>query len=358
MKRALILTFFDEINYGAVLQSYAMQTKLQEYYSEVNIINYQPTIMKAKKSLMNFGSFKGFLLSLFSLHVNLKRKKVFSNFIENQLSVKDLSVLQNYDEKYENDVFLGSDQIWNPRITGSVDPVFFGVIPTLKRRKTIAYAPSFGVNNLTEGELSGISTFLPNVDCLSVREQEAKNLISACTTEEIQVVCDPTLLLKADEWKDKIITPPLIDEYIFIYSLSQDAEVFKVANHISQNLNIPIVEAYLGRRPKKSTKTHSVLYALSPEEFLGYIYNSKYVVTDSFHGTVFSIIFHKEFYCVPFKGKEGRIKDLLSRCGLSKCIVSSIESMNLDDKINYSYVDQALSLYREQSVQYIEESII
>lgn len=354
MKRALILTFFDEINYGAVLQSYAMQTKLQAYYSEVNIINYQPTVMKTKKSLINFGSFKGFLLSVFSLRVNLKRKKVFSHFIENQLRVKDLSVLKNYDE---NDVFLGSDQIWNPRITGSVDPVFFGVIPTLRRRKTIAYAPSFGVSNLTEGELSGISTFLPNVDCLSVREQEAKNLISACTSEEIRVVCDPTLLLKADDWKDKILIPPVIDEYIFIYSLSQDAEVFKVANHISQNLNIPIVEAYLGRRPKKATNNHKVLNALSPEEFLGYIYNSKYVVTDSFHGTVFSIIFHKEFYCVPFKGKEGRIKDLLSRCNLSNRIVSSIESINLEERIDFNLVDQELSIFREQSFHYIEESI-
>ena len=334
MKRALILTFFDEINYGAVLQSYAIRTKLKEYYREVNIINYQPDVMKAKRKLLNFVSLKAFILSIILFPQNVKRQRVFSSFITKNLSVKDLSNLQNDDTRYENDVYLGSDQIWNPRITGGADPIFFGIIPTLARRKTIAYAPSFGVSNLTENELKEISLFLPQVDYLSVRELEAKDLISSISAKEIHVVCDPTLLLKAN------------------------TEVLNVATKLAQSLHIPVIEGYLGRKPKKNSSNHRVMFALSPEEFLGYIYNSRFVVTDSFHGTVFSIIFHKAFYSVPFKGKEGRVKDLLSRCGLSNRIVSSSDSLNIEELIDYNHVDKALSLFREQSIKYIEECIL
>lgn len=358
MKRALIITFFDEINYGAVLQSYAMLTKLQEYYREVNIINYQPAVMKAKRKLLRLDSLKAFVLSIILFPQNAKRQRVFSRFITKHLSVKDLSILQNDDTRYENDVFLGSDQIWNPRITGGADPVFFGIIPTLTRRKTIAYAPSFGVNNLTENELKEISLFLSQVDNLSVREQEAKNLISSTSEKEVQVVCDPTLLLKANEWEGFVRKPIVKKDYVFIYSLSQDTEVLNVATKLAQSLHIPVIEGYLGRKPKGTSSNHRVLFALSPEEFLGYIYNSRFVVTDSFHGTVFSIIFHKTFYSVPFKGKEGRVKDLLTRCGLSNRIVSSGDDLNLDELIDYNHVDKALSLFREQSIKYIEECIL
>ncbi len=358
MKRALILTFFDEINYGAVLQSYAMRTKLKEYYREVNIINYQPDVMKAKRKLLNFVSLKAFILSIILFPQNVKRQKVFSSFITKNLSVKDLSNLQNDDTRYENDVYLGSDQIWNPRITGGADPIFFGIIPTLARRKTIAYAPSFGVSNLTENELKEISLFLPHVDYLSVRELEAKDLISSISAKEIHVVCDPTLLLKANEWEAFVRKPIVKNDYVFIYSLSQDTEVLNVATKLAQSLHIPVIEGYLGRKPKKNSSNHRVMFALSPEEFLGYIYNSRFVVTDSFHGTVFSIIFHKAFYSVPFKGKEGRVKDLLSRCGLSNRIVSSSDSLNIEELIDYNHVDKALSLFREQSIKYIEECIL
>ena len=354
-KRSVIVTFFDEINYGAVFQSYALQSKLKEYTDEVCILDYQPSIMKLKKRIINTASMKSMLLSLITLSSSLRRKQIFKSFISKYLSVK--TVRQCCEGDTETYVFLGSDQIWNPRITAGVDPIFYGQIPGMTQKKTIAYAPSFGIKELSIEEKEAVGAMLKGIDLISVRENEGKDILVQLTDDEISVVCDPTILVGRQLWDEVKISPKEEGKYIFVYSLSQNPMIDTIAHHIAHEKGIPIVEAYLVKKPKRSTNTHRVIDDVRPEQFIGWLDKAEYVVTDSFHGTVFSLLYNKVFYSVPFVGKEGRIKNLLEIVGLSSRIANSESDIHIEDKIDYARVEEALQRYRTVSENYIERGI-
>lgn len=359
MKRALIATFYNEVNYGAVFQSYALQKKLESYFDEVRVIDYRPDVMKNKDKLINCASIKALILSIITLPIKILRKCVFRKFVKRHIDTIGVEEISN-DKNCLDYVFLGSDQIWNPQITGGVDPVFFGVIPGFTGNKTIAYAPSIGKNKITELELSEMKTLIKNIDCISVREQEAKDIVSEITSKDISIVCDPTLLLRKDDW-DKLLLSSNIsrknEHYVFVYSLSQNPDVIKLAQKIALDNNSTIIEAYLGRKYKKGNKRHKIKYYLSPEDFISYLSSADYVVTDSFHGTVFSIIYNKNFYTVPYKGKEGRIEYLLKKTGLENRIVRDISMFNYICNSNNTVFNSGLKQFVEDSELYLKKGI-
>lgn len=356
MKRGIIITFFNEINYGAVLQAYALQTKLGEMLDEVYILDYQPKALFRRKQLVNTSGYKAFLLSLIMLPVNLLRKRAFKFFIVNRLNTISLHDIDNGGAS-ETFLFLGSDQIWNPMITGGVDPHFFGTIPDLKRNKTIAYAPSIGVAELRKDLLCEMSRFLEHIDCLSVREESAKRIIQTQTSKPVEIVADPTALIVRDGWDDLMRCGSEKNDYIFIYSLSQNTRIYEIAEKLSQEYSLPIREVYLGNRPMRCLRNHHRYIAATPQKFIQLISSARYIVTDSFHGTAFSVYYHKDFYSLPLPGKESRVLEFLSRLNLSDRVIQNKDQCELCKTINYDEVEALLTKQRQSSIRFLERSI-
>lgn len=366
MKKVGIITFSWAHNYGALLQTYALQKKISEN-NEVKIINFK------KKEYINqykliphiSGSFskkiKGSLKSILFFNKNLKRYLKFSKFINNNICFTEL--YNTEDELKENppkyDVYItGSDQVWNPRIVGELSDAYtlnFGD-ETIKR---ISYAASVGNSLQILQNIESFTRKLSILDYISVREEDAKNELSKIINKNIQVVLDPTLLLTKEEWEDNIYNNKKVKEkYILAYVVEEDAEYNKIVNELSIKTGLKVIHF-----EKRNNKYNNVLknaYTEGPLEFVNYIKNAEYVVATSFHATIFSVIFNKKFFIIPHKKTGARVTNILNKLGISGRTFYNLDEFN---KIDYDFetdwdsVNKKLEEERKKSIDWLENSI-
>jgi hypothetical protein len=209
-------------------------------------------------------------------------------------------------------VFIGSDQVWSKAHTGGeFDPMFFGIG---FNAKAISYAPSCSISSLNDDDKEKLSKLLTNISSISVREDEFKKLLQPLTNQNISVVVDPTILAGANPFKKIAVAPKKDKPYVLIYEITRHPEVLEFARLLAKELNADIVELTNGM-----TAHHEPFMdeAASPEEFLGYIRDAACVVTTSFHGTVFSILFETPFYTITQGNSfDIRMVNLLSKLDL------------------------------------------
>lgn len=352
-----ILTFHKSINYGSVLQAWAIQTLLIEKGYDVSVIDYQPSVYKEMYDIMRFDTPKEFIKSILSklpiAYYLKKQKKTFENFRNRKMHLSsysltiesDYNVLQN---KYDC-IVCGSDQIWNIRAK-DCDPIFFLPIAHEKVKK-ITYAVSINDTDFTEKvaneKLKGL---IRDFDYISVREESGRKKLQDFINYKNAVFCDldPTLL--HDKKIYNLITSPRIigEKYIFLYNVWPNDEVFEAAKKISHILKLPVYTAFMARGVrvlikvlKKGVKV--ICNNTSPEDFLSLIKYAEYVVTDSFHGTAFSIVFEKKFVCINVACKnDERICNVLKILDLEERYISkeNIELFDYTGKINYTIVTQ------------------
>ena len=221
------------------------------------------------------------------------------------------------DAKNYDICICGSDQIWNPLL---FDPVMFLDFCNNKRTKTIAYAPSFGVSNLDKNK-DEIKKLLEGINRISVREEAGAKIVKDLVKNDVPVVLDPTLLVEKKEW-EKILKPIKSDEpYILCYFLGKKYIPHKFIENLKKETGYKVINICT-YRTMNGIESECITTA-SPSEFLSYISNAAYVCTDSFHGTIFSIIFQRQFFTFKRFGKEkgnqnSRIYTLLNICKL-KC---------------------------------------
>ena len=200
-----------------------------------------------------------------------------------------------------------------------------------------------------------------NLNHISVREkttkQELKKIIK---DKDIFEVIDPTLLLRRAEW-DSIISNinrnNFNNKYIFIYELTPNDEFKKIVNTIQSKTGLPIYCLSTNRKAYKNCKYKDLS---TPFEFVNYIKNAEYIVTTSFHATVFSIIFNKKFWVVPHKTTGSRVTDLLKKLDISNRAVNSLEEfkkLDFDEDIDYENVNKILEKEREKSINWLIEAI-
>lgn len=354
-----ILTFHCAVNYGAVLQAYALQEFLRSLGHEVYVIDYRPDYLTEPYRSFKFCSnscssifqrVKVFFRACLAAFICNKRNRSFNTFIKNRLNLYKLDL---YDEQNTFDAFVfGSDQIWNPRITKSIDNVFIGRFPAAYGKYRIAYAASIGsVKNLKDSDILSFEYIVKNFTAISVREQSLKVFFKECFDKDVTVVLDPVLLAGVSIF-EKIAAKKKVDKpYLLLFQLDRNDLVSLYVEKIAQKMGLQLVEMISWG---ESIKNRKLKQSLSPEEFLGYFKGASYIITTSFHGTAFSILFRKNFNVISCDVRtDERALSLLQSLGLEKRMCSINDTSMIMSDIDYYLIDSKLQNLRGSSLHYL-----
>lgn len=368
MKKIATITFHSSYNYGSNLQAYALQEYIKKICNnncEYKIINLRTNVQKEMYDLLfhkkNIKNLIKYLL-LFKYMKQLKTKKqYFEKFINERLNLtKEYITLEELkQENFNFDYYIsGSDQLWN---LNAIDFDWAYYLEFVKSKNKISYAASFGSRELelSLNEKDRVKEDLEKYKNISVREKGSYDNVYKLTGIKPKVNIDPTLLLTKVEWEKIIFKEKLIEkEYILLYDLKEYKLAYEVSKILSKKLKIPVIVTNLNY-------TYNFLYNFEkyydcgPLEFLNLIKNAKIVVSSSFHGTVFSIIFNKPFFSIN-GDKDFRIKTLLEKMELKN---RSINKENIEERlnkifdINFKKVEKVLKEERKKSEKYLKDAL-
>lgn len=354
----------NDLNYGAMLHSWAFQKYLQKYEGIITeIIDYttpQFYDMNLKYPMLDFIKRKDFRSSIISLarcFSHARRFDKFEKFKKEQLTISSVHYSQEMlsCEKLDYDVIVcESDVVWSPGFFGGeFDPTFFLALPSMSSARKIAYAVSMANGQFTKQQEDLFSILLKNLDAVSCRETYAAQYTQLFYEHNVPCVLDPTLLLSPQEY-EPITVPRMIDEpYVLIYyPLGYDLRIIAAAKCYAKKRDLRIVE--LSRYPWNGLE-HRTITDAGIEEFLSLIKNSEAVFSNSFHGVCFSLIFQKEFYA--FSRETGKkIEDICNRLDLSSRFVQDVFIMH--KPIDYLKVQETLHRLKQESIQWIEKNIM
>lgn len=346
-----ILTFHYAQNYGAVLQCYALQKALEEYFpnTDIFVVDYRNQKIVQDYAIFHlrnknlYRKLRSLIGGVLYLPQRIKCKSNFKTFVRKNLTIGS-STLSEYDA-----IFYGSDQIWNPKITGGVEPVYFGQeFDGIK----IAYAASDGGKLEVTSEIKGL---LQKFSALSVREKSTAKKFAEIGIRS-SIVCDPVFLLSVDEWR-KVAVLPREKNYVFAYKVSENPFFDAEAEKIGKKLGKEVIQAvYVKNRRKFFCKSQKIIQGISPFEFIGYIAAADFVLTTSFHGTAFSTLFMRPFCVLEIDSGSERITELLEAVGLEKRygrLVSESDSASADE-IYTAEVKEKIAMLNESGTKFLE----
>ncbi len=382
-----IITFHFAYNCGAVLQCVALCEKLEQMGHEVCVINYQPWYHKNRymplknpfyncakraarrtdndnivKQLMR--GTKGFLATVYSWRHYPKLRKVDKYFREfNKNNLKETIIYRTYEQLVKNppkcDLYIsGSDQLWNAKLTeGKLDPAYLLDFGNKDVRK-ITYAMGVSLDNMQE-TFSSAKELLKKLDAISLREKECYEAINSLTENKVpmHVDVDPTFLLSKEEYDKYICKEELSAEpFIFTYTMMDKSReaVYEIATQMGKKMGIKVIDASANpKSPSNLLEEHRVC---GPTQFLWYIKNAEYVVTNSFHGTAFSINMEKNFVTIPHSQTGYRVTEILDKLGLKKRYAYNTEDgmICFDEGADYQNSTKELEKLRQESVNYLE----
>lgn len=347
-----LLTIHYSLSYGAVMQTYATCKVLEKLGCKVTIINFKNDIEKIKNKSFKYWIINGIRKFKFEIF----RKKYLPPLTK-EMYTPDLSLMP------KADLFLsGSDQIWNPKITkGNLLTYMFAFLPDNIRR--ISYASSFGLNEWDPNykENKKIHEALRKFNKISVREDKGVEICNKIFGLDATHVLDPTLLLEKEEYFEITGEVKEKDE-IICFKFSQNEEFIKCAHFIKNELHLKL--SLLNTcRPKPGFNKYIFTPFLGPVKWLKKIASAKFIITDSFHGLTFAIIFNKDFVVIPgATDRTIRLTSLLNKLSLSDRYVNNYQDLLnrrqiIHSKINYDQVNQILQHEREKSISFLKNGI-
>ncbi len=337
MKKVGILTFQNANNYGALLQAFALQETVRLLGADVSIIDYDAPVMKLKEM----------------------QQPVFRDFEENYLHLTPPMTERRMLEELPLDVALvGSDQVWNPTLTGGDSTYFLDFAS--KDTIIASYAASIGMN--TEYVMQKETLFqtqLARFQAISLREASHLDFIRnhIAPTVPLQAHVDPTLLLTHEDYERLL---PLEDikkkGYIFLFSYNFDPFLIDMANLLSLKTGIPLVTVSRYRETF-FTKGAESYDDVEPLKWLSFLRNAGIVLTDSYHGLMLSLIFEKPFYVyTPLRPNVIRILDILKTLHLEDRRLTNIQSIDdISFSLDYTEVRKQLQLLRQDAVDYLKK---
>lgn len=341
MKRIAIVTIVT-INYGNRLQNYALQCVLEKLgYSVATLRRESKTEglkQKIKVTAQSLLQTKGAKFRNFNSNIHFAKETVTRDDYP-----KDLRDSYSY-------FIVGSDQVWNPHydfVAGKCDFLEFA-----RDNQKISYAASFGVSEIPSERKTEYAEYLKTFKAISVREKQGAKIVEELADRKATVVLDPTLLLDEIEWK-KVEKRPVFypkKKYVLVYALGDKTECFK--DKIKQLKEK--YEIFDVRLLQKNGKELPV----GPSEFLYLIRNAEEVLTDSFHATVFSIIFHKKFITFnrPGLNMNSRIESLAEVVG-AKNRLTEYGDLDCETEIDYVKVDETLQEERRNSIEFLKDAL-
>lgn len=383
MKVALAINY-DYHDYGGMLQAFATQRFLEKQGIESDAINFDNV-----KGDISRRKWKYFLSNIMDISIVKEKSRLIEKKIRQktnarlkaQMAERDnafdkfctshFKVSRHFDswddmakasQKEYDAVIVGSDQLWLP---SNVMADYYTLNWVPEKVKKIAYATSFGIGNIPQKYKEMYRQYLTRIDYLSARETSGQEIISELTDKSVPLVNDPALLLDANGWDEVIKDKPIInDKYIFCYFMGDNPEQREFVKRLAKEKGLKIV-ALLHLDQFIETDEYYADYTpwnISPADFVNLVKYAEYVCTDSFHGTVFSIIYSRNFFTFKRFNKKAslstntRITSLLTRIGLMDRLVVNLDKR--PDNINdWRKIQECVSDFRNASGCWLIESI-
>ncbi|WP_288589859.1 polysaccharide pyruvyl transferase family protein [uncultured Thomasclavelia sp.] len=349
MKRVGIITLYCNDNYGNKLQNFATKKILTN-------IGFECDTLVCRGA--NFPNKKGQIFEFFTTILKKKnnfekieknRESVFKKYNNDNLNIRYIykTELKKYDY-----IVIGSDQTWNPYyLTYNKEALydwFFGM--SVDPTKKLPLSPSISVDTIPDEDKERFINCLKSFEHLSIREKQGAYLIEKMTGILPRVICDPTLALSRKEWEKSAIQPNYLPKkkYIFCYFLGGMNDIAK--EFINDKTDYEIIDIL--------DKGNPDIYVSNPNNFLWYIKNASFVITDSFHASVFSIIFGKNFYVFDRKGQvnmSSRIVTLLDNFNIMDRYIRSIDELGLKPtKLDNLYNEKILMKLHSEYVSFLK----
>jgi hypothetical protein len=359
-----ILTFHNTQNYGANLQLYALSRFLVLNGHSVEVINFNNNLESnsllsmtktfIKRNFIFFFKYKFFFQNNPSIQSFIKfnefRKRMkFSKLV----SKYNIGSLENDYDKF----VVGSDQVWNPEITMK-NSIYYLLNFVKDKKKRISYAASSGNLDIFKKKFNEFSPQLKQFHRISCREDNlSKFLLSKDLNVPIKTVLDPSFLLSKFEW-EKLIPYNYIGDYILVYLLEKDDFIILEVNKILSRFNMKVINITAG---VVFPNQKCLDYGVGPLDFLSLIKNAKYVITNSFHGLVFSLIFNINFVVLLPKNRQERLIDLSNRLKLDSRLFKLNGTSKIDISktllINFEYDFRELDRFIAESQEFLIEAL-
>lgn len=364
-----IITLHRVVNYGSVLQTYALQEIIKKIGLIPEVIDYYPkrlTRFGMLKRIKNKGNRykKSFIIRnvarLIIMPSYILRFNTFFSFLQKfiNLSKKTYKDEESINKEIFNyDIYCtGSDQVWNSGWNEKIDhPYFLTFAPDDKKK--IAYAASFGKKELDEFEIEETRKMLKRYDSISVREKSGVNIVKSLGIENVENVVDPTLLLTGDDWR-KISSNKYMDKkYILVYNLNRNKKIDNYAKSLSEKTGLKII--YLSYQLHEFYKKGKMVCNPKVEHFISLIDNATYVITDSFHATSFSLNLNTQFIIV-YPGKYStRLQSILELLNLENRVAKNENELDIiKNEIDYKMVNENLKKMRNDSINWLKNALL
>lgn len=361
-----ILTFHHSLNCGAALQAWALQSYLRKNGWNACIINYGK-IGWPKRFYIRLDSLRhcvGTVVNnvrtfLQTLFIESYRRMLYKRFMRDYMELNKPVDLQTINRIGFTHMIVGSDQVWHP-ILNEGDPIYFldGIAPGVKR---ISYAPSFGTDSFEPPQEVKMTEWLKRFDALSVREPHGADIVKRLCTRCARVVCDPTLLLVNSDYESLEARPKgLPSRYVAVYTVCGHPWAERAAMVLGRALGVPVVHLPGGQFARWYFPNRRVrrVSALGPSEWLWFVHHADLVITNSFHGTVFSLLYHRPFLvALNRRVNDERLTTLLSGTGLENRAIAELEEVSADFDIDWSKADARLEELKAIGKTFLHEAL-
>ena len=353
-------------NYGSILQAFALQSRLSEMGATPNVLLKSPR-KRYPRFIVRLGELWYMIKYIimpdrdYSINkrINLiiddrkfKRKyEKLTYFINARLATIEVHNEEEFCANVKSqDIFLaGSDQIWNT-VGRPLSAWYTFQWLSGKSNPKYSYAASIGHVDLTDSMRQDYKSALESFSTISLRESQAVDIFSNIFPGKVRQDLDPTLLYEGNFWR-KIESPKLIDDpYVFVYRLRPNDDVFEYARKIAKEKHCKILYTGLYSYNDDNIRT---IYDAGIEDFLSYIDHAEAVVTNSFHGTVFSVLFEKPFLSIKVATTGSRAESMLHLLGLDSQYIKDSDA-NYSLSIDYSRVKPLLEQERNKSLAYLK----
>ena len=362
-KKIGIITFHSVLNYGALLQAFALQTYLESTGFDIEIINYQNKqiqapyrifrVSKEKKLLQNI---KQIVLGLRFFIPRLRQKRSFRKFGEKYLNLsKRIYKPADLNCTSYNAIITGSDQVWNPKITNGLDDIY--TLNIESRCLKLSYAASVGNDDFIKANETQFVDKLKKIDKISVREETTSKRLSKVLNKNIETTIDPTLLLPKENWANIISNKKKIKEkYIFVYYVYAENEILhKTVEKIAKDTGYRII--YFDEKNKEYDGRKAMNFnCYGPDVFIDLLANAEIVITSSFHGLALSSVFQKELYIV-YDQNTNRLKNLVSKLGLESRVVNKIDSLHEMKDVDWASVERKIKKEQSKSSMWLKKAL-
>lgn len=387
-KKIAVVSCYFKHNYGSMLQAYATQMALDKlnYDNEtIDITGFNGEIKKAKLKYFAKASLTSdILLSKLGMAKNVLKKKLSKGEYTNKTQIRDkkfddfskkyfrlspiyssMTELSNKCEERYSSVLVGSDQLWLP---ANIAANYYTLSFVPDTVNTIAYSTSFGQSQLPKSVAKKASVFLNKIKHIGVREETGQKLVKDIASRNVPVVCDPTMLFTGEEWMSIQQEKPIVDgKYIFCYFLGNNPSHRDFVKRLKKKTGYKVVALTHLDEYVKSDENYAdeTPYDVDPADFVNLIRNAKYVCTDSFHCSVFSILYRKQFLTFrrfnrdTIQSTNSRLDSLFNLVGVDNRFVNPEDDVKkyLNMDTDYDSVHEKLAKVREQSYIYLKKSL-